>query len=143
VYITLVNHHNTLEITTNLSATWKIPASNQYGHAAVLLDMSRLGTPTSATLAIVYSNTALVGTNQIGITLSASPQPAGTVVTPLASSVVTMANLTTYPQTIEQELDVSELGTTKQWVQLSMNLALLSSGPTVNSATLILYYNDP
>jgi hypothetical protein len=138
----LVNHHTTLELTTSANATWKIPASNQYGQYAALLDMTRLGEPTSATLAVVYTNTASSGSNLIGLTLGNSPSAAGTTVTPLASSQVTLANTSTYPQVIEQELTVSELGTTKQWLQLSLNLASNTVGPQVMSATLILYYDD-
>jgi hypothetical protein len=142
VYIALVTRHSALEATTSANATWKIPASNQFGHFATLLDMSRLGTPTSATLVVVYTNTAASGSNLIGLALAAAPQAAGTTVTPLESSEVTLANSSAFPQVIEQEIEVKELGTTKQWLQLALNLASSSTGPQLTSATLILYYND-
>jgi hypothetical protein len=142
VYIALVNHHTTLEITTSTSATWKIPASNQYGQHAALLDMTRLGEPTSATMFVVYTNTAGAGVNRIGIVLGSAPSAAGTTVTPLASSVATLANSSAYPQTIEQEIDVADLGTTKQWLQIALDLASNNNGPNIMAAGLVLYYDD-
>jgi hypothetical protein len=137
----LINHHTTLELTTSANATWKIPSASTYGQAAVLLDMSRLGTPTSATLSVVYTNTAVAGTNRVGLALAAAPNATGATVVPIASSQVTMANSSAFPQTIEQELTVSELGTTKQYLQIALNLAAMSTGPNIMSAMLILYYN--
>jgi hypothetical protein len=138
--IPLLRHFTTLELTTSANATWKIPAATTFGQVAVLLDMTMLGSPASAVLAIVYTNTATTGTNQIGITLGATPRAAGTTVTQVASSVVTMANTSTYPQTIEKAITVSELGSTKQWLQLALNIATSTVGPNVFSADLILYY---
>ena len=51
-----------------------------------------------------------------------------------------MANVSTYPQTIEKAITVSELGSTKQWLQLCLNIATSTVGPNVFSADLILYY---
>lgn len=140
VYIPMVNHFTTLENTTSASGTWKIPAAATYGQCAVMLDMTKLGTPTSATLVVVYTNTAVAGTNQIGLNLGAAPSAAGTTVTPIASSVVTMANTSTYPQTIEQAITISQLGSTKQWMQLSLNLQTNTVGPNIMHAAVILYY---
>jgi hypothetical protein len=140
LYINLINHSTTLEITTSAAVTWKIPANSSYGRVSALLDMTRLGSPTGATLVVVYTNTATTGTNIIGLTLNNSPQAAGTTVTPLTSSQVTMANSSSFPQTIEQELDLEDLGSTKQWLQLALNLQTSNVGPNIMSATLILYY---
>jgi hypothetical protein len=136
-----VQHSTALAMTTSLAATWKIPAATTFGQSAVLLDMTRLGSPTSATLVVVYTNHAsAANTNQIGLVLSSTPQASGTTVTSVASSVVTLVNSSAFPQVIEKELTVSELGTTKQWVQLALNLDNASRGPSVRSCTLILYY---
>lgn len=140
IYINLINHSTTLELTTSTSGAWKIPANSTYGRVSALLDMTRLGSPTGATLVVVYTNTATTGTNIIGLTLNNTPQPAGTTVTAVTSSQVTLANSSTYPQTIEQELDVEDLGSTKTWLQLALNLEASNVGPNVMSATLILYY---
>lgn len=138
--IPIIHHFTTLELTTSANATWKIPAATTFGQAAVLLDMTKLGTPASATLVIVYTNTATSGTNQVGITLGSTPRAAGTTVTAVTSSVTTMANSSTYPQTIEKAITVSELGTTKQWLQLCLNIASSTVGPNVFSCDLHLYY---
>jgi len=138
--IPIMRHFTTLEMTCSANATWKIPAATTYGQAAVLLDMTKLGTPASAVLVIVYTNTATTGTNQIGITLGSTPRAAGTTVTQVASSAVTMANSSTYPQTIEKAITISELGSTKQWLQFCLNIATSTVGPNVFSADLILYY---
>jgi hypothetical protein len=140
VYIPLLNHSTTLEFTTSASALWKITDSNRYGQSAIMLDMSKLGTPTSAEFVVVYTNTAGSGTNQIGFNLAGAPVASGTTVTPVASSVVTMANSSTYPQTIEKSITISQLGTTRQWMQLSLNLQSNNVGPNIMSAALILYY---
>lgn len=139
-YIPLVRHFTTLELTTSANALWKIPAATTYGQAGVLLDMSKLGTPASATLAIVYTNTATSGVNQLGLALSNSPVAAGTTVVPVTSSIITTVNSSTYPQLIEQSILVAELGTAKKWAQLALNLVTNSVGPNVFSADLILYY---
>jgi hypothetical protein len=138
--IPILRHFTTLEMTCSANATWKIPAATTYGQAAVLLDMTKLGSPASAALVIVYTNTATTGTNQIGFTLGSTPRAAGTTVTQVASSAVTMANTSTYPQTIEKAITISELGSTKQWLQLCLNIATSTVGPNVFSADLILYY---
>lgn len=139
-YISLVRHFTTLEDTTSANATWKIPAATTYGQIAVRLDMTKLGTPASAELVVVYTNTATTGTNQIGIRLGAAPVAAGTTVTAIASSVATLANSSTYPQTIVKAITVAELGSTAQWLQLALILATSTVGPNIFSADLILYY---
>jgi len=139
-YIPLIHHFTTLELTTSANALWKIPAATTYGQAGVLLDMSKLGTPNSATLAIVYTNTATSGVNQLGLVLSNSPVAAGTTVVPVTSSIVTTVNSSTYPQLIEQSILIAELGTAKKWAQLALNLVTNSVGPNVFAADLILYY---
>lgn len=141
IYINLLNHSTTLEFTTASSAAWIVPDSNRYGRVSALMDMTRLGAPTEATLVVVYTNTAVAGTNRIALTMNSTPQAAGATVVPVASSVATLVNSATYPQTIEQELDVGDLGSTKQWMQLTLNLASNTVGPNIMSATLILYYN--
>lgn len=140
VIIPLIRHSTTLELTTSANATWKIPAATTFGQQAALLDMTKLGSPTSAVLVVVYTNTATTGTNQIGLTLGDTPRASGTTVTQVASSVVTMANTSTYPQTIEKALTISELGSAKKWLQLCLNIATSTVGPNVFSADLILYY---
>lgn len=139
-YIPLVRHFTTLEETTSANAAWKIPAATTYGQTAVRLDMTQLGTPIAAELVVVYTNTATTGTNQIGIRLGAAPVAAGTTVTPVASSVATLANTATYPQTIVKAITVAELGSTAQWAQLALNLASSTVGPNIFSADLVLYY---
>ena len=140
IYINLINDSAMLELTTSTDATWKVPASTTYGRVSALLDMTRLGSPTGATLVVVYSNTASSGTNLIGLTLNSTPQAAGTTVTAMTSSQATLVNSSSFPLVIEKELDVAELGTTKTWVQLALNLQASNFGPNVSSATLILYY---
>jgi hypothetical protein len=141
IYIPVINHStSTLELTTSAAALWKIPAAHTYGQVAVLLDMTRLGTPTSATFVMVYANSASVGTNRVGLTLGDAPRASGTTVVEIPSSDVTMANSGVYPQIIEQPIDVTELGTTKQWVQLALNLNSGNQGPMIMHAALILYY---
>ncbi len=140
IYINLLSHFTTLENTTSANATVKIPAATTFGQIAQPLDMTKLGTPASAEFFGVYTNTAASGTNQISLTLGATPRAAGTTVTPIASSVVTLANASTYPQTFRQAVTVSELGSTAQWLQWALNLALSSAGPNMMSLGLILYY---
>jgi hypothetical protein len=140
LYIPLVRHFTTLEETTSANATWKIPAATTYGQAAVYLDMSKLGAPASASLAVCYTNTATTGTNQMGIVLSNAPVAAGATVTAVASSVFTLANTSTYPQTTVKALTVAELGATAKWVQIALTLASSTVGPNIFSADLILYY---
>lgn len=140
VCVPLLHHFTTLENTTSAAATWKIPAAATYGRCAAYLDMSKAGSPTSAVFVVCYTNTATTGTNRIGLRLGASPVEAGTTVTPIASSDVTMANSSTYPQTIVKALTVAELGSTAQWIQLALNLATSTVGPNIMSAAIILYY---
>ena len=140
VYLPLLSHFTTLENTTSANATWKIPAATTYGQSAVYLDMSKAGSPVSAVFVACYTNTATTGTNQIGLRFGAAPVAAGTTVTPLASSVVTLANSSTYPQTFVKALTVSELGSTAQWVQIALNLATSTVGPNLMSAGVVLYY---
>jgi len=141
VYVPIMDHSNsTLNMTTSAAATWKIPSASRFGECAVLLDMTELGTPTSAVFVVVYTSNA-TGTNQIGLSLAATPQPAGTTVTPIASSVVTLANSSSYPQTVEKDLTISDLGTSKVWIQFALDLNSNGTGPNVRQAALILYYN--
>jgi hypothetical protein len=56
--------------------------------------------------------------------------------------VATLANSSAYPQTIEQEIDVADLGTTKQWLQIALDLASNNNGPNIMAAGLVLYYDD-
>jgi hypothetical protein len=140
VYINLVNHFTTLENTTSANAAWKIPAAATYGQVAIYLDMAKLGTPASAEFVVCYTNTATTGTNLIGLRLGAAPVAAGTTVTQIASSQATLANSSTYPQTIVKALTVSELGSTAQWVQIALNLATSTVGPNIFHAALVLYF---
>lgn len=139
-YLYLVQHFTTLEVTTSANLLWKIPAATTYGQVAVPLDMTKLGSPTSAEMFVVYTNTATTGTNQIGLALGASPRAAGTTVTPVASSVALLANSATYPQTIRQSVLVAELGSTAQWLQFALNITTGTVGPNVMSLGLVLYY---
>ncbi len=111
-----------------------------YGQIAAYLDMAKLGTPASAELICVYTNTATTGTNRIGLVLSNAPVAAGTTVTPVASSVATLANSSVYPQTIVKAVTPSELGTTAKWAQWCLNIATATVGPNVFSLALVLYY---
>ena len=140
VYMNIINHFTALENTTSADAAWKIMAAATYGQVAVHLDMTKLGTPASATFVVVYTNTATAGTNLIGFTLNSAPQAAGATVTQVASSQVTMVNSATYPQTIAKAITVSELGTTAVWLQMCLNLATSTVGPQIRHAALVLYY---
>jgi len=139
-YLYLVQHFTTLEVTTSANLLWKIPAATTYGQVSVPLDMTKLGTPTSAELFCVYTNTATTGTNQIGLTLNAAPQVAGTTVTPIASSVALLANSATYPQTIRKTIVVAELGSTARWLQFCLNVTTGTVGPNIFALGLALYY---
>ena len=140
VYLPLLTHFTTLEETTSANATWKIPAVATYGQSAVVrIDMSKLGTPTSGEFFVLYTNTATTGTNQIGLRLG-TPVAAGTTVTPVTSSITTLANSSTYPQVINKALTVSELGSIATYAQLTLNLASSAVGPNIYTAALILYY---
>jgi hypothetical protein len=141
VYINLLSHFTNLNFATANNDLWQIPAATTYGQVAVLLDMTRLGTPTSATLVVVYTDTASVGMiNRVGLSLAATPQAPGTTIVPVPSSIVQMSNSATYPQIIEQELDVADLGVTKQWLQIALNIDNNAQRPSIKSAALILYY---
>lgn len=140
VYLPLLQHVTTLENTTSANATWKIPAATTYGQVAVYLNMPTLGTPASAQLVGVYTNTATTGTNQLGLRLGAAPVAAGTTITPVASSVVTLANSATFPQTFVKAVTPSELGTAAVWGQWGLLLATSTVGPNMMSLALILYY---
>lgn len=139
-YITLLNHATALENTTSAGAAWKIPAATTYGQVSAPLNMATLGTPSSAVFWGVYTNTATTGTNQIGLCKAAAPVAAGTTVTPIASSVVTLANASTYPQTFAKAVTVSELGSASVWLQWALNIATSTVGPNMMSMGLILYY---
>lgn len=140
ICIDLITHFTTLEETTSANATWKAPAIATYGQSAIgRLDMSKLGTPVSAELVVVYTNTATSGTNQIGLRLG-TPVAAGTTVTPVASSVATLANTATYPQVITKAITPSELGSAATFVQLCLNIATSTVGPNIFKAQLWLYY---
>lgn len=139
-YLYLVQHFTTLEVTASAGLLWKIPAATTYGQVAVPLDMTKLGSPVSAEMFCVYTNTATTGTNQIALTLGASPRVAGTTVTPVTSSIALLANSATYPQTIRQSVLVAELGSSAQWLQFCLNVTTGTVGPNVFSLGLVLYY---
>lgn len=140
VHVPLIRHAAPLELNTKDNATWQIPGPTEYGQTAVYIPLECFSHAQHAELACCYINTATSGTNQLGLVFGAAPVASESTVTPIASSVTTLANSSSYPQTFVTTVYMSDCGETGVWVQTALNLASFNTGPKVFSLDLIFYF---